>query len=166
MSIFFPIRVWQRVRCLLHVPIFFLMFKSLKKFLNSIAHYTKQTLFKFPSPDDLVYFVSDKSICKIDKLLKTLAINVLYDSNFFDHFIFFVIFIIETFLYKKNPTYMFFILIQNRYINPTDTNITNSISNKSLYIPKTRMKTDCRLCCLTSDNVTGIYIVSFNEESI
>lgn len=164
MSICFLIIVSQRVRCLLHVPIFFLMFKSLKKFLISIVHYTKQTLFKFPSPGDLVYFVSDKSISKIDKLLKTLAINVLYESNFFNHFIYFL-FIIETILYKKTNLYVF-ILIQNRYNNPTDTNITNSISNKFLYILKTRMKTDCRLCCPTFDNVTGIYIVSFNEESI
>lgn len=82
------------------------MFKSLKKFLISIVHYTKQTLFKFPSPGDLVYFVSDKSISKIDKLLKTLALNVLYESNFFNHFIYFL-FIIETILYKKKTTYMF-----------------------------------------------------------
>lgn len=99
MSIY--IKVWQRVRCLLHVPICFLIFKSLTKFFISIVHYTKQTLFKFPYPGDLVYFVSDKSICKIDKLLKTLAINVLYDSNFFNHYIYLLFSLLKHF-YTKN----------------------------------------------------------------
>lgn len=102
MSIFFPIKVWQRVRCLLHVPICFLIFKSLTKFFISIVHHTKQTLFKFPYPGDLVYFVSDKSICKIDKLLKTLAINVLYDSNFFNHYIY-LLFSLSKHFYTKKP---------------------------------------------------------------
>lgn len=86
---------------------FFLMFESLKKFLISIVHYTKQTLFKFASPGDLVYFVSDKSICKIDKLLKNLAINVLYDSNFFNHFIYLLFSLLKHFYTKKPNLYVF-----------------------------------------------------------